>query len=268
MYLFEVGFEITFAMPMDRQRKFLYGESGAQDLQANVLGKNWGADLFISDYQGFYAEDSANPLAANQPFPQRPDIRTHNLGANGIYIFNQNKFSIRSAYNFADRQLKSGGSFLLSSTLNTYRVSADSAVLSKKYETIFGSFSNFHALHSTTFSVAPGYTYSLIIKNFFINASLAVGPAQHWTNYTLTNNQVSHRTSLDSFADFRIAIGYNGERFFAGMSFVDQSRNIKFENTRFTSSSTTFKMVIGYRFREFGILKKRALDLLPKFGHS
>ena len=175
-YLFEIGFEVTFDVPQIKRNNYLFGESDAKDLQANILGKNWGADLFISDYQGFYKDDSANPKGANQPYPQRPDIRTHNVGINGIYIFRQNKFSLRSAYNFAERQKKSGGSISLAGTFNSYRVSADSAVLSKKNDAIFDRFIDFNRLHNTTFSVAPGYTYNVIVKNFFLNTSLGFGP--------------------------------------------------------------------------------------------
>jgi hypothetical protein len=69
--------------------------------------------------------------------------------------------------------------------------------------------------------------------------------------------------TLNSFADLRLALGYNSDRFFSGVSFIAQARNLKFEQLEFTSTNTTFKMVIGYRFKEFGILKYRAWDLLP-----
>lgn len=262
VYLFEVQFELTFALPLDDNSKRLYGDSHSEDEQANILGKSWGADLFISDYRGFYKDDSANPTGSNKPFPQRPDIHTHNVGVNGIYILKPNKFSLRSAFNFAERQKKSGGSLTLVGSLNTYRASADSAILSQKYDAVFGKMTDFNRLRTTNFSLAPGYAYAVVFKNVFLNTSLAVGPAVNWINFSVVGGQRYAQTSLNAFIDFRVAIGYNAQRFFTGISFINQSRNFKFESTNFTSSSTTFKVVIGYRFREFGILKKKASDLL------
>jgi hypothetical protein len=262
MYLFEVGFELTFAMPLDQKKKYLYGESNAQDLQANVLGKRWGSDLFISDYRGFYKDDGSHQPLPGMPFPLRPDIHTHNVGVNGIYIFHPNRFSLRSAFNYAERQKKSGGSFLLSGTFNSNRITSDSSILTQKYIAAFGDVVDIHRLGSTTLSFAPGYAYNLVVKSFFVNATLAIGPAVNWIDYTLTNGMEFSKTRMSSFVDIRMAVGYNGPRFFSGVTLVSQSRNIKFETATFTSSSMTFKIVAGYRFREFGLLKRKATDLL------
>jgi hypothetical protein len=264
MYVFEVGFELVFSVPIDEKRKSLYGESKASDLQLNVLGKNWGVDLFTQTYRGFYREDATRGVTVDMPFPQRPDIRIGNTGINGIYAFNKNKFSLRSSYNFSERQLRSSGSFLLSGTLNFFDLKADSAVYGPFYEAIFGAKGNFTEISSTTFSVAPGYSYNLVLgKRFFINASLSVGPAQHWVSYQTINGKTDDQT-LNTFADFRVGIGYNSKRFFAGTNFVQQSRNIRFEDIVFTSSSATFKLLFGYRFQEKGFLRWRAVDLITK----
>jgi hypothetical protein len=261
MYVFEIGFELVFAVPIDEKKKSLYGESKANDLQLNVLGKNWGVDLFTQTYRGFYREDARRGVPADMPFPQRPDIRIGNTGLNGIYAFNKSKFSLRSSYNFSERQLRSSGSFLLSGTLNFFDLKADSAVYGSFYEAIFGAKGNFSEITSTTLSVALGYSYNLILgKRFFINSSFSVGPAQHWISYQGVNGKTDNQT-LNTFADFRVGIGYNSRRFFAGTSFVQQSRNIRFEDIVFTSSSATVKLLVGYRFKERGFLKWRVGDL-------
>jgi hypothetical protein len=69
---------------------------------------------------------------------------------------------------------------------------------------------------------------------------------------------------VNVFTDVRIAIGYNSEHFFGGMSLIAQSKNIRFEDIQFTSTSASVKLLLGYRFKEAGILKKRAKDYIPK----
>jgi hypothetical protein len=262
MYIFEMGFELTFSVAPKPSSQAIYGHSKVSDLQLNVLGKGFGLDLFTQHYSGFYRTDSNNPVPPGMPYPDRPDISVWNTGINGIYIFNKNKYSLRAAYNFSERQLKSGGSFILSGTVNTFSLRADSAVYGGNYLPAFGTTGDFQKLDYTTLSVAPGYAHTLVAGNFFINGSLSIGPANHWITYQSSTGTKSE-SKLNSFADFRLAFGYNSDRFFTGMSFILQARNIKYEQLEFTSSNSTFKMVIGYRFKEIGILKWRVWDLLP-----
>jgi hypothetical protein len=264
IYLFEIGAELTFAVPINAEKESLFGKTKATDLQLNLLGKRWGLDLFYQNYKGFYVDDPNGKIVPGAPYPQRPDLRTNNFGVNGIYFFNK-RFSLRSAYNFSERQRKSAGSFSLTGTLNFFEVRGDSALYSKKYEPVFGAATAFFKMNMNTFSISPGYSYTLVVKNFFANASLSIGPAYHWVDYQVAGQSLS-ASSLNSFFDIRAGVGYNGKRFFCGINLVNQTRTIKFESIQFANSSTTFKLLFGYRFKEFGILKKRASDLLPIIG--
>jgi hypothetical protein len=262
MYLFEIGFELTFSVAPKSSSQYLYGHSRVKDLQANILGKHWGLDVFTQNYNGFYQSDKNIAMPAKTPYPQRPDISTWNTGVNGIYVFNKNKYSLRAAYNFAERQIRSGGSFLMTGTLNTFSFRADSAIYGKHYENIFGASTDFKKMDYTTFSIAPGYAHTFVYRSIFFNASLSIGPAQDWV-YFQTATATKHETTLNTFVDFRLALGYNSSRFFSGVSYISQSRNIKIEQIQVNSANSTFKLVIGYRFKEFGILKKKISDLFP-----
>jgi hypothetical protein len=111
--------------------------------------------------------------------------------------------------------------------------------------------------------VAPGYTYSVVFSNFFINGTLSFGPSHHWIKYRLKSGVEREDIAVNSFVAVRIGIGYNGERLFGGLSFLMQGSNVKFEDVRFSNNNGTFKILLGYRFKEFGFLKKRVWDLVP-----
>ena len=263
-YLFEVGLEFGFAIPLKEKSLERYGESKSRDIQANLLAKRWGVDIFFQKYRGFYLVDDDNLPEQDAPYPQRPDISTKNFGLTGHYVFNNQKFSFRSAYNFSERQLYSKGSFLLVAGINTFRVSADSSVVNHTRQIDFGGDVDFTRLRYTTFAIAPGYTYNMTYKNFFLNTTLCIGPSHHWINYDLENNgQVHNGLDVNSFIAARVAIGYNGYRMFGGISFISQGSSVKFEDVRFSNNNGVFKVVMGYRFKEFGVLKRRALDMIP-----
>lgn len=262
-YLFDLAAELTFAIPVDEKSHSIYGESDALDLQLNALSRSWGADIYYQKYKGFYADDPSIDYLRDQSYPQRRDIETRNFGLTGFYIFNESRFSFQSAFNFAERQLHSAGSFLMSGAINSFKLTADSAVLAMSYRNEFGEGSDFEDLRYVTFSIMPGYAYNVIYRNFFINAALMIGPGHNWINYKSQNQAAKNDITFNSLVALRIGVGYNGKRFFAGLNFISQSRNVDFGNVYFTNSSNAFRMLVGYRFREFGVLRKSVWDI-PK----
>ncbi|HEU5292474.1 MAG TPA: DUF4421 family protein [Cyclobacteriaceae bacterium] len=260
-YLFEVGFEIAFAIPINERQKEIFGDTKARDLQINVLTKSWGVDLYHQRYTGFYKDDQRTSVIIDGS--KRPDIDTRNFGVSGVYIFNHRKFSLRSSYNFAERQIRKKGSFILYGTINSFKADADSAMLSPKMKIGFRDGSNFEDLKYTTLSVAPGYSYNYVLNKFFINGTLTVGPAHHWVYYQEDTGEEHYDVSFNATTTFRFAIGYNSDRIFGGLGLSIQSRTVAFEDIRFENSSSTVRVLIGYRFTEKGVLKNRVWDFIP-----
>ncbi len=266
VYLFEVVLEVTAAIPLNIRSEDIYGESRARDYQLNMFGKQWGVDLVYQKYDGFYITDTDVGNASGAPFPQRPDIMTRNMGVTGSYFFNHRRFSFRSSYNYADRQLRSAGSFSLVGSVSGFKVEGDSAIIGGNYTEDFGADADIRKFKSSSYSVAPGYTYSFIYKDFFINGALAVGPSLNWLQTVSEDGTESNGFRITTFYFARVGLGYSEDRFFGGMSFVLQANSPKFESIQLRTSTGSFKVLFGYRFREFGFLKKRLIDLPRGLG--
>lgn len=260
IYLFEISAEISFEVPLNERSQSTFGSTAAREFHANFIGNNWGVDIFRQKYNGFYYTDQSG--SGPDVIIKRPDIELTNTGINGIYAFNKKKFSLKSAYNYSERQLKSGGSFLVTGNLNTFRVFADSVIRTMQTNQQ-SSGSDLLVMRYTTLSVAGGYTYSLVYKSFFLNGALSVGPAHNWILYSQPGGEENYDIAINTFSDIRVALGYNSNSFFGGMSLVAQSRNIRFDNIRFSNTNTFAKLMVGYRFNEVGILKKKAKDYIP-----
>jgi hypothetical protein len=263
MYVFDLMVELAFAVPIKEESTRLYGHTDARDLQVNVLSRRWGGDIYYQKYEGFYRKDSRVNIPAGMPFPQRPDLRTRNFGISGFYLFNHRRFSLRSSFNFADRQLRSQGSWLVYGTINAFSTREDSVLLTPAARADMGPGATFTELKYTTFSLAPGYSYNLIWRKFFLNGTLTLGPAHHWVSWRDEQNRLRRDITINSTAALRLALGYATDRWFCGAGFSSQARIVKFEQVRVSSNSNLFKLMVGYRFPEKGILKKRAWDFLP-----
>lgn len=263
-YLFDISAEVSLSVPIDEKSSGRFGTSEARDLSASLLGSNWGVDVFVQRYERFYLGNPVPAVAANRPYPLRPDIRLTNFGGNGIYIFNKRRFSLWSAYNFSERQLQSRGSALLAWTVNSVHLSADSLILSPGYRKRINTATNFSDVRYATFSVAPGYSYSVVWRKIFLNASLAVGPAHHWVYYVGNYGVGHYDIAINTFVDGRVALGYNSDRWFGGITFVSQARAVKFEEITLETQSQSFRMLVGYRILERGLLKKTWKEFFPE----
>ncbi len=88
VYLFDLGLEIVFPLPLKEEKENTFGKTRATDLQLNIISRRWGADIVYQRYKGFYLSNPDIPVPSGAPYPQRPDIVTENLGINGFYVFN------------------------------------------------------------------------------------------------------------------------------------------------------------------------------------
>ena len=255
-HVFDLSLEFTFAVPIREKNPSIFGHSRVRDFQINALGRSWGADLFVQRYSGFYSDNGKIP--GFYSYSVRPDMAARNVGISGTYVFQPDRYSLRSAFAFSERQLVSGGSPLLSGTLNGFKVVGDSAL----FDVGDGATDNgIRKLRYTTLSLAPGYAYTFVRGHFFASGALTAGPAHNWVYHMDEDGRALHDIRFDVFASVRVGAGYSTDTFFAGFNFSQQSRTVRFDDLRFTNNTSTFRLLFGFRFREFGILKKSAADL-------
>lgn len=267
VYLFDLGLEFVFPMPQPADKQNQMGTTRATDLQLNILSRRWGGDVVYQRYKGYYLSNPVPPPLPGDKYPQRPDIVTENLGINGIYAFNAHRFSLRSSFTYADRQLKSAGGFLVAGSFNLYEIDGDSAIANPFAAVAPGQTNSFTSLDFRTYALAPGYAHNFIIrKNFFISMLLALGPAVQDFRYTDTGGTLHTNTRVNSYIDFRAALGYSNDKFFTGITLSSQTRNVVFEDVRFSSVTTTGRILFGWRFTEWGFLKHSVWELLPPWG--
>jgi len=262
-YIFDLGIEASLSIPLDIKNIERYGNSEIRDFQVSAISRRFLADAYWQRYSGFYYSYPSLKVHDNQPYPQRADITTRNFGTSFAYVFNHGKFSIRSAYTFLDQQLRSKGSPVLSFVISSFGITGDSALVSKSLRPNNPN-AEVDEARFTSLGIAPGYSYNIVVKKFFLNLTFIAGPAHYWVTYHLENGETHNDIEINAYTSARIALGYNGNRFFSGINYSSQGRNLTFEQIEFSNSINTFRLVIGYRFRESGILKRSVLDYIPR----
>ena len=261
LHVLGVGTEFTMAIPLATRNKERFGETEVTEFSFNSISKDWLADFYWQRYSGFYFERSWDPVKSSEVHPQLPDMEVINSGFTYTYIFNHEKFSIRSPYQFTEHQTKSRGSFLLGFIFSRFQVTGDSSIVHSSDHDYFGLGVTARSLDFANLSIMPGYSYNFIYKNFFLNLTALGGPAHYWINYAPAVGEKRYDIDVNFASSFRAAVGFNAENYFAGLSYQSNSHHSKYLEARFSSSVSTFRLLAGIRFTERGLLAKRPLDI-------
>lgn len=261
-YVFDVGIGLSVKVPAAFERdKDKYGSTDFIDLQGNIYGKKWCFDGTFQKYEGFFlnnAVDITPGFESGDNFPQRADLGVMNIIINGIYILNHQKFSFRSGFNQADKQIKSAGSPILLLSASRFGINADSVLIPDNVADDFGNLSEIVDGRFITMSVLPGYAYNLVFRDLFVNINATAGIGLQHQKLDLGNDSRA-KYAIEPRFNFRAALGYDNERFFAGASFLLQRSTINMDGMRINNIAGNYKFFVGYRFKEFGILKKYSI---------
>lgn len=268
-YIFDIGIGLSVKVPAAFERdKDRYGSTDFVDLQGNIYGEKWCFDGTFQKYEGFFlnnAVDITPGFESGDNFPQRSDLGVMNIILNGIHIFNHQKFSFRSGFNQADKQIKSAGSPILLLSASRFSINADSVLIPDNVAEDFGNLSSMVGGRFITISVLPGYAYNLVFRDLFVNLNATGGVGLQHQKLDLENDSRA-KYAIEPKFNFRAALGYDNERFFAGASFLLQRSTINMDGMRINNIAGNYKFFVGYRFKEFGILKKYSVHDVKLFN--
>ncbi len=178
-------------------------------------------DLYVED--GFYAE-------INGVKDFLPDLSTFKAGGRTSYIFNRN-FSFRAVGYQNEWQKRSAGSFIPSAQIYYTRY-------------VFQSGGEKTRENSWDFTAGPGYYYNWVLgQNVILGAGNSTG-----VGIRLVESEGSQYGSLALNTSFQAALGYNSERFFAGVNLrYNLLEQWDKENILLDDSIHFFEFYVGYR---------------------
>ncbi len=261
-YTFGIAWETTLSLGKGTRNTSRYGESHSSDIVINGVGKRWYGDFQWLNYEGLYLKRSWENYSGDTVYPSRTDMTIRTRSASFTWIFRPERFSLRSAYLFTERQIKSSGSPLLRVQVSTTKFDAHSPLISGVDVDYFSDLDQVNGIHFTSFGVGAGYSYTYVPKkNFFINGTVVAGPAHYWSRYLNpgTTRTYDVQFNLNSYMGF--SAGYNGDRFYGGFSYRGQTFSLKTNSSLINGNQNSFAIHGGMRIRESGILKKRMNDI-------
>jgi hypothetical protein len=232
-----------------------YGNTSVLDLRVNAYGRSVAAELYMQNLKGFYIRNFKDP---GGNFYKIPDMQIFALGLTGYYIYNHQRFSIRSAFIQNERQKKSAGSIIIRPAFLYYKLTSDNGIIPAGIINATGIRSEFRLREGEFFSFgfSPGYSYTLVLfKDVYLNAALF--PGILWQHYNYETNQGSFTDANFTFTlSWRAALGYNTDNWYIGAGIVSGFDKIPgwIGNSTFYYDIAQVRFWVGTRFHWF---KKR-----------
>lgn len=247
------------------------GNTSQFSLRASFNGKRIWNTNFLQAFQGFYL---ANPQQVDPQWTTqagytiRPDIATLTLFSNIDYCFSPERFSYRAALWQLDRQERSAGSFIAGASYRFNLMMSDTSQTLIPPQLLDGfSISNrIIAQRIVNLSFHGGYIHTFVLeKNWFLTLYFLPGISfqggQYYSEDKLLRN---YRSKLTGASEIRIIAGYNGEKWFTGLS----SHTLSFSGNKAVNmwvdnQYSWFRLFAGFRLKAVNREKR---NFLRKIG--
>ncbi|MES2690006.1 MAG: DUF4421 family protein [Bacteroidota bacterium] len=222
------------------------GRSSGFAFTFGLIHDHWFHDFLFRYNQGFYIKNTSDLVPqwqAGDAYLQRPKMTYACLEGRSGYKFNS-KFSLRALNTQTERQLKSTGSFMLTGVYRYY--ATDTRELPLAGDSLQRS-------HNIELAINAGYFHTWVFKKgMYFSAGFNPGFGLVRADVSLRNAQGEYSqvyTRPVVGIEMLATLGYNGERFLAGVYANINASVVAFGNAPVlnTDSRKLYLLFIGYR---------------------
>lgn len=189
------------------------------ELGTTLSSRKFLIDVHFQSITGLYFNAKNNLSWGDEPYYNRPDIRTQLFGTTAQYIFNGNKFSARPIYKLDVWQKKSAGSFLGGIEAVYGSAKGDSAFIPASISNVSKGVSRVIFL---LLGPSVGYGHSFVVKrHFFISAIGALNAdASKVSEFSIDKKRLSDRWQFVPNFAAHAAMGYANENRELALTYV------------------------------------------------
>lgn len=244
---------LSFGIPIGQEQIATKGKNDYFNLGIGYGGEKWFLEAGYNWFKGFYDTKTGQydtTIKTTGKYYQDSRLENRLVKGKLFYFKNFRKYSCKAGYCCTYRQLKPAFSWVFSGNLYDNRISTDSSLIPRPLRLDYGSFYNLNEIRTQAISVGGGLSGTMVIwKRLFVNAMWTVNPELQFRKYGHQNGESANYTFISASMDFRIAVGYNGERFFMTLKGI-------YDNVYFNSSQMEIRnqlmsgsFSVGYRIR-------------------
>ena len=261
LYYESFGASYSFSFGSNDSRDKRLGQTRALDFGINSYQRRFVVDASYQRYQGFYISKPAGiggQRVVDKTYAQRSDIVYQSIGLGYIHITNHYRFSFQAGIWQSRKQVRSAGSVLWLMGLTYTTIHGDSGILARRTSKTNAAtdsirFNNGHFLLA---NILPGYGHTFVVGHLYVMGALFAGPTLQYQNYRSDTDPTSgerilhteNKVSVGGRFNFRGALGYNGEKYFAALLTMADVQQSAVEGIRLQTQSISTSVQVGFRF--------------------
>jgi hypothetical protein len=213
------GFDAPWGVRPDEA---VYGPARSRYYYFHSYTRKHTFDLYLSRNKGFFLSnpEEVGTARPSEGFPKYPDMKSFLCALQAVHVFKADRFSIKAAFDQTERQKKNGGSPLAMVSLFYMEVSNPTDLIPADVASNYPDLRGLNAVKTWGLNGGPGYAYTFsLFRRFYLTpmACLGLGLQDQYLNL---ENGWTQETVVTLRGNFRLSLGYNGERFFAGTSLI------------------------------------------------
>jgi hypothetical protein len=186
----------------------------------------------------------------HEEYIKRHDIVNKEYQFEGVYNPGWRKYSYIAPFTNSQRQLKSRGGFLLKTGVYYTQLSGDSALTTSHQQEFISDLDSVNVIRSLSIKLAPGAGGHFVFhKNYYL--SVAVFPSYDLLFYKYLKNpdeKVSGRQTFVFVVDGEASVGYQSERFYAGVRYEVETKRASLYHLQANTLYSYLGLEVGYRF--------------------
>ncbi len=251
-----VGINISRRLPFHDTKEDRYGETDRYDIQVHRYRRKLAVDAYLQRYKGFHLNEKelAPGNIGEAEYPYFPKMRTLRLGATAMYVFNGDRFSMRSAVNQQEWQFRSAGSPMIGAAFFFNQISnGDSSVIPSTYprraDIYSGSDPTRIRTYGLTFHGGYGYTY-VYRRNWFASLAADVGFGPGYITSEELAGTRSEGFDFQARANLRASLGYSTVDWTVGIYAIaaGDRYSLPYKSGMVGTSQGIVRLVVARRF--------------------
>lgn len=198
------------------------GFTEVKSISAGITSNRFWCRAAYQTQKGMYL-DNINVFPQKDAITQkREDIRGSVLFGTFNYIFNHKRYSHNASLWQIDQQLKSAGTFTVGLAAAIYTTEADSSLIPSVLKSSFNAENNISSSQTHSYALTGGYMHTFVIaRRIFIHLGVIPGICLQKNSATISSGgELTSNLEWGAYTEGRFAIGYNGKKYYGGVSGV------------------------------------------------
>lgn len=251
-----LGLSYAFSVPASEEIRKFEGESQYRDLRLNYYSRRFAVELAYSRYNGYLLEtvDGLNPATLNGgKYLKLPNLEAEGHGANFLYVFSPQAYSLPAGNDHSEIQTESAGSWLGMATFRRQSVRNSGTIIPTEQQAIFGEEGTITGYRTFSYGAGPGYGYHWLPRSTFLGDSFFVAPllALSFGYETVSEDLATRARDSGTFGlnvHARLGFGWNVPGFFVVFSVLTDAFTGRTDATEITGTHSAGGLSVGARF--------------------